>query len=297
MQRFNQSPRSAARSRGTPIRSRRSPPRTPPRASILDSPSGLSPPNPNRRQISIRPPMTRRQPTTPPRRGILRQPNSILRQATISPTSSRSMPARAPSPPAQELSANERDDIQLDSLQSTIRDLIREDIGLDEADTAINNLQGHQDIKDMFSGVGGMEYVPRVRVLLDILDLIRTKQDALAQAMIEEAEENELAEAETDTGSEAESESDSDDELLLRQPSGFTFDSGDEDAEDAEDFDDFLDRMAREGAGPSPIEIPGGESKLDYDSDDLASLMDSDDDAAIDIANADTVDVSAQLRF
>lgn len=274
MQRFNQSPRSAARSRGTPIRSRpRSPPRTPPRASILDSPSGLS----------------------PPRRGILRQPNSILRQATISPTSSRSMPARAPSPPAQELSANERDDIQLDSLQSTIRDLIREDIGLDEADTAINNLQGHQDIKDMFSGVGGMEYVPRVRVLLDILDLIRTKQDALAQAMIEEAEENELAEAETDTGSEAESESDSDDELLLRQPSGFTFDSGDEDAEDAEDFDDFLDRMAREGA--NPVEQPGGESKLDYDSDDLASLMDSDDDAAIDIANADTVDVSAQLRF
>ena len=61
------------------------------------------------------------------------------------------------------------------------------------------------------------------------------------------------------------------------------------------DFDDFLDRMAREGA--NPVEQPGGESKLDYDSDDLASLMDSDDDAAIDIANADTVDVSAQLRF
>ena len=347
MQRFNQSPRSAARSRGTPIRSSRSPPRTPPRTSILDSPSGLSPPNPNRRQISIRPPMTRRQPTTPPRRGILRQPNSILRQATISPTSSRSMPARAPSPPAQELSANERDDIQLDRLQSTIRDLIREDIGLDEADTAINNLQGHQDIKDMFSGVGGMEYVPRVRVLLDILDLIRTKQYALAQAMIEEAEENELAEAETDTGSEAESEPDSDDErhrANLREifasddsdddesrssspwqdPLGDNYDrsnappparrrqrprdsflfsddesdSDDEDAEDAEDFVDFLDRMERENAareGANPVEQ--SDEEFGYDSDDLASLMDSDDDAAIDIANADTVDVSAQLRF
>ena len=273
MQRFNQSPRSAARSRGTPIRSRTRSPRSPPRSSILDSPSSLS----------------------PPRRGILRQPNaspprSILRQATISPPPLQRQSNRMP-----ELSQNEQDDIQLDSLQSTIRDLIRENIGLDEADTAINNLQGHQDIKDMFSGVGSMEYVPRVRVLLDILDLIRTKQDALAQAMIEEAEENELAEAETDTGSEAESEaeseSDSDDEPL-RQPSGVTFDSDDEDAEDAEDFDDFLDRMARENAArENAREQPDDE--LGYDSDDLASLMDSDDD----IANAGTVDVSATLRF
>ena len=198
-----------------------------------------------------------------------------------------------------ELSQNEQDVLQLDRLYNVLRNLIREVIEPDEADTAINNLQGHQDLKDMYSRIGMVEeYEPGMRILIDMLELIRSKQDALEQAMIEEAEENELAEAETDTGSEAESEveseSASDDEPLIRQPSGVTFDSDDEDAEDAEDFDDFLDRMARENAErerANPVEQP--EEELGYDSDDLASLMDSDDD----IANAGTVDVSATLRF
>lgn len=198
-----------------------------------------------------------------------------------------------------ELSQNEQDDIQLGRLYNVLRDLIREVIDPDEAEAAVNRLQGHQDLKDMYSRLGMVEeYEPGVRILLDMLELIRTKQDALEQAMIEEAEDNELAEAETDTGSEVESESDSDDEPL-RQPSGLTFDSDDEVDEDAEDFDDFLDRMAREGenrmarerAREQPDEEP--DEELGYDSDDLASLMESDDD----IANAGTVDVSARLRF
>ena len=112
----------------------------------------------------------------------------------------------------------------------------------EEAEAAVNRLQGHQDLKDMFAEVldmfaelGDMVFIYRTRRLLDMLELIQSKQDALEQAMIEEAEENELAEAETDTGSEAESESESDDELpFVRQrnmPSGVTFDSDDEDTE------------------------------------------------------------------
>lgn len=268
MQRFNQSPRSAARSRGTPIRSRRSP-RSPPRSSILDSPSS----------------------GTPPRRGILRQPNaSILRQATISPP-----PLRRQSNRMQELS-HEQDDVQLGALYITIRSLVTQSIEYEEAEDEVTGLQGHQDLKDMFAEVGDLGFVYRTRRLLDMLELIQSKQDALAQAMIEEAEENELAEAETDTGSEAESESDSDsdDEPLIRQPSGVTFDSDDEDAEapPGESFEDFIDRMSRENAARERAREQSDE-ELSYDSDDLASLMDSDDD----IANAGTVDVSATLRF
>ena len=233
------------------------------------------------------------------------------------------MPARAPSPPAQELSANERDDIQLDSLQSTIRDLIREDIGLDEADTAINNLQGHQDIKDMFSGVGGMEYVPRVRVLLDILDLIRTKRAVLAQAIIEEAEENELAEADTDVGLEADSESDSDDEPFLRQPSGLSFaerrrarlerteanlreifasdDSDDDESRSSSPWQDPLgDNYDWSNASPPSPRRQRPRDSFFFSDDESDSDEDSDGapgESFDDIANADTEDVSAQLRF
>lgn len=261
MQRFNQSPRSARRSvrmQETPIRSRRSP-RSPPRSSILDSPS-----------------------STPPRRGILRQPNSsILRQATISPP-----PLRRQSNRLSELSQEQVHE-QLGALYITIRSLITQSIEYEEAEDEVTGLQGHQDLKDMFAEVGDMGFVDGTRRLLDMLELIQSKQNALTQAMIEEAEDNELAEAETDTGSEAESESESDDEPL-RQPSGLTFDSDDEDDEGppGESFDDFLDRMARENAREQPNE------EFNYDSDDLASLMDSDDD----IANG-AVDVSAPLRF
>lgn len=195
-----------------------------------------------------------------------------------------------------ELSQNEQDDVQLGALYVTIRSLVTQSIEYEEAEDEVTGLQGHQDLKDMFAEVGDLGFVSGTRILLDMLELIRTKQDAVAQAMIEEAEDNELAEAETDTGSEAESESESDDEHL-RQPSGITFDSDDEDAEapPGESLENFMDRMAREGenrmARENAREQP--DEEFSYDSDDLASLMDSDDD----IANAGTVDVSVTLRF
>lgn len=261
MQTFNQSPRSA-RSRGTPIRP---PPISTPRDSILDSPSGRS----------------------PPRRGILRQPNSsrrTLRQATISPTPPR---IRRQSNRMPELSQEQVHE-QLVALYITIRSLVTQSIEYEEAEDEVTGLQGHQDLKDMFAEVGDLGFVPGTRRLLDMLELIQSKKDALAQAMIEEAEDNELAEAETDTGSEAESESDSDDE-----PSGPSYS---DDSYDDEPFQPSQDPLGDDYdwsnvSPPTPRRQRPRNSFFDSDDE-----SDSDESVDLDLlARADTEPPS--LRF
>ena len=134
---------------------------------ILDSPSG-----------TLSPPST-------PRRGTLRQPTLL-----DSPS------ARTVSPTFDDPSANfapfrrEDDREQLTRIFQTILDLIRDRISSSEAEAAVNNLQGHLDIKAMFPDNSDM--IERLRSLVDMLHLIRNKLDAL-DALLE------LEIADTDT--------------------------------------------------------------------------------------------------
>ena len=160
-------------------------------------------------------------PSTPPRRGDLRQATLV------------SVNDFAP--------FNRSDDIdQLEHMYYTIRDLIRESIGFEDAEVAINNLQGHRDIKDMFAGLNNMDYISFTRFLLDILELIRNKVDALealdgleqVNASIEETtvSDDERAELSTDTETESDAD-DSDDEPAPRVNRRLVFDS-DSDSDD-----------------------------------------------------------------
>jgi hypothetical protein len=113
-------------------------------------------------------------------------------------------------------------------LYTDIRNLVVEDIQFSVVETAVNNLQGHQDIKDMFEGVGNMEFVPGTRRLLDILELIDNKTDALEalddleavsgspSAILTPSAEGRIAnvvdESETETEVETDVESESEDE-------------------------------------------------------------------------------------
>lgn len=134
---------------------------------------------------------------SPPRRGILRQP-------TIN--------SFAP--------FNRDDDLrQLTRLFQDIRLLVLQSIEFNVVQTAVNNLQGHQDIKDMFEGVGNMEFIPGTRQLLDILELIQNKQDALEalddlEAVSGSPSEgvNVADESETETEVETDTESESEDD-------------------------------------------------------------------------------------
>lgn len=196
---------------------------------------------------------------SPPRRGILRQP-TINSFAPFS----------------------RRDDLsQLNILFQDIRLLVLQSIEFDVVQTAVNNLQGHQDIKDMFEGVGNMEFIPGTRRLLDILELIQNKQDALEalddleavsgspSAILTPSAEEKVAdiedESETETEVETDAESESEDENRDMTFS-FTF---------------------TEEPAPPPIR-----RQLIFTSDDES---DSDDESVDLIANADTEPPS--LRF
>lgn len=134
------------------------------------------------------------------------------------------------------------DEAQLDNLYGSIRDLIQGNVTFEDAEAEVNSLQGHQDIKDMFAGVGNMEFIPGTRRLLDILELTNNKIDAIeAQANLEAANAenadgeiflNDLAgggatvvddianadtEVDTDADTDDEADTDSDDEGVVRR--------------------------------------------------------------------------------
>lgn len=132
---------------------------------------------------------------SPPRTGILRQP-----------TISSFAPFR-------------RDDDmrQLMRLYTDIRNLVLQDIEFSIVQTAVDNLEGHQDIKDMFAGIDDLDFIPGTRRLLDILELIDNKTDALDALDDLEAVSGSLSAevslADAATESETETEVESEDEL------------------------------------------------------------------------------------
>ena len=97
-------------------------------------------------------------------------------------------PVPTPSPPtANSFTPFSRaEDVdQLDFIRSEMRALIRDGIGSVEARTwdqyqwEVERLEGHQDIKDMFASLDGMEFIPSLRRMADILELIDTKLEDL----------------------------------------------------------------------------------------------------------------------
>ena len=206
-------------------------PRSPRTVNILDSPSG-SPRTPPRRSIL-------RQPTigadSPPRRGDLRQPTLL-----DSPSGSEE---------------------QLLAVSRSIRDFIRENISFDTLEHRVLALSGHQDLKDMLPD--NMDYVPQLRRLADMLELIENKRNALESVYDLVPVGSAQAVAPT-------------------EDSGIVYDSDDE--------------PVVEGSGPydpfAPIaEVSEIEPLTESESseDDYAGLMDSDEDRV--------TDVSATLRF
>ena len=181
---------------------------------------------------------------SPPRRGILRQP-------TIN-----------------SFAPFKRDDDlrQLERLYTDIRNLIGENIDFNVVQTAVDNLQGHQDIKDMFEGVGNMEFIPGTRQLLDILELIDNKTDALEalddleavsgspSAILTPSAESRLAnvvdESETETEVETDIESESEDDAPapppIRRQLIFTSD-------DESDSDESIDLIANADTEPPSL--------------------------------------------
>lgn len=146
-------------------------------------------------------------PTPSPRRGDLRQPTIN----SFTPFS------RA------------EDEDQLLSMSSMMRELIHEGIVSVEYQTwqyfqrQVDSLQGHQDIKDMFASLDGMEFIPSLRRIADILELIDNKLDALeALGNLEgvnasvDMSLDEIANADTDVETDAETD-DSDDESVSRR--------------------------------------------------------------------------------
>ena len=152
-------------------------------------------------------------PTPSPRRGDLRQPtvNSFT-----------------PFSRAEDVD-------QLESIFTSMRGLISEGIGSvtrstwDQYQYEVERLEGHQDIKDMFASLDGMEFIPSLRRMADILELIDTKLEALeAQSDLEGHLEgviasvsnmtlDEIANADTDVETDAEPDTDSDDEGVVRR--------------------------------------------------------------------------------
>lgn len=171
-------------------------------------------------------------PSTPPRRGDLRQATLV------------SINDFAP--------FNMEEDIQqLDNLRQAVRDLIRESIGFDEVETMVNNLQGHRDIKDIFAEINNMDYIPSIRRLLDILEMIDNKVDALealealeqVNASIEQettASDDERAELSTDDDTDFDSDSD-DEPAPVRRQLMFTSD---------DDSDMEVDQIVNAGTEP-----------------------------------------------
>jgi len=140
-------------------------------------------------------------PTPSPRRGDLRQP-------TIN--------SFTPFSRAEDVD-------QLEEMSRAMRALIREDLEFVEARTIVDSLQGHQDIKDMFASLDGMfangiELVPVLRRLADILELIDNKLEALeAQGELEGAAGMSLDDiANADTDVEIDTEPDDEEDVSCR---------------------------------------------------------------------------------
>ena len=174
---------------------------------------------------------------SPPRRGILRQP-------TIN--------SFAPFRRSEDLQ-------QLTRLFQDIRLLVLQSIEFNVVQTAVNNLQGHQDIKDMFEGVGNMEFIPGTRQLLDILELIQNKQDALealddleavsgspSATLTVNVEDESETETEVETDIESESEDDAPAPPPIRRQLIFTSD-------DESDSDESIDLIANADTEPPSL--------------------------------------------
>lgn len=201
-------------------------------------------------------------PRTPPRRSILRQPTvradspprrGALRQPTL---------LDSPSGLEEDVSALsiEDDDSQLADVYRTIRDYIREDVSFTTLEQRVGALRGHQDLKDMLPD--NMDYAPGLRRLADMLELIDNKRDAL--------------------------------ESVTPAESGIVYDSDDEDVPEGSGPYDPFASIAEAETDVEPMTESESEEdmplpELGYDSDDLADLMDSDEDSV--------TDVSAPLRF
>lgn len=147
-------------------------------------------------------------PTPSPRRGDLRQPTIN----SFTPFS------RA------------EDEDQLLSMSSMMRELIHEGIVSVEHQTwqyfqrQVDNLRGHQDIKDMFASLYGMEFIPSLRRIADILELIDTKlEDLEAQSDLEgvvasvDMSLDEIADADADVETDVETDAEADDDDVSRR--------------------------------------------------------------------------------
>lgn len=114
---------------------------------------------------------------------------------------------------------------QLQELSRAMRALIREDLEFVEPrqfqlfQREVDSLQGHQDIKDMFAGLDDMEFIPSLRRMADILELIDTKLEALeleaarARGNLEGVAGmslDEIANADTDVETDAETDDEED---------------------------------------------------------------------------------------
>lgn len=170
-------------------------------------------------------------PSTSPRRGILRQPT--LTMSDFAPFTS------------------DEDFSQLSDVFRTLLMFLRDQTTEEEAATAVRNLQGHQDLKDMFPE--NMDLVPTLRRIVEMLESIENKIDAMEDdpisaltmspipqtEVIEQApqeptpSDDERAELTTDSETESEIESDSDDEPAPpRLNRRLIFTSSDEDSDD-----------------------------------------------------------------
>ena len=99
-----------------------------------------------------------------------------------SPSGTASPPRTPPSPNYDPIAiieplSREDDRMQLTRIFQTILDLIQDRISSSEAEAAVNNLRGHLDIKAMFPNNSDM--IERLRILVDMLHLIRNKLDAM----------------------------------------------------------------------------------------------------------------------
>jgi hypothetical protein len=175
----------------------------------------------------------------------------------------------------------ENDDAQLKSVHGSILSLLRQKVEFAPVQTEVGNLQGHQDLKDLFDRLmfdPGL--VQRIRYFADMLEMIEEKLSVLEPIVAQQraSEDARLAEADTETESEAESGSDNELPPSRRSSGVILFDSDDEDVPEGP-YNPF-----------AFIEDAATESETESELEDYEDWLDG-------IDNADSVLVSSGLRF
>lgn len=207
--------------------------------------------------------------------------------------SDRTTPSMEPlSLPSSMISAEE-DDAQLRSVHSSLLGLLRQQMEFTLVDTEVGRLQGHQDLKEMFSRLMfDPTTVQRIRYFADMIELIERKLDALKPRIAQEiaAEDNRIAELDTDE----ESEEESDDEPAVSASNVFDSDDLIIDPEMNDPYAsiefDSDDEPVMEGSGPYDPFAVFGESKTEGRLSESKSQDESDSDRELD-------DVASRLRF